>query len=44
MTPNYKVIYNAANGEKIERLFHSLIRAFDFAALVNGIVINIKEV
>ncbi len=44
MTPNYKVIYNAANGEKIERLFHSIIHAYEFAALKNGIVLNIKEV
>lgn len=44
MKPNYKVVYNAANGEKVESLFHSLIHAFDFAARVNGIVIHIKEV
>lgn len=44
MKPNYKVVYNAANGEKVESLFHSLERAKEFAVLMNGIVLNNKEV
>ena len=44
MTPNYKVIYNAANGEKVESVFHSLDLAEGFAVLMNGIVLNNKEV
>lgn len=44
MKPNYKVVYNAANGEKVESLFHFIIHAYEFAALVNGIVLKIKEV
>lgn len=43
MKPNYKVVYNAVNGEKVESLFHSLDRAKEFAALMNGIVLNNKE-
>ena len=44
MTPNYKVVYNAANGEKEESLFHSLDLAQEFAVMMNGIVLNNKEV
>ena len=43
MTPNYKVVYNARNGEKVESLFHSLGLAKEFAVLMNGIVLNNKE-
>ena len=43
MKPNYKVIYNAANGEKVESLFHHLNLAQEFAILMNGIVLNNKE-
>lgn len=43
MKPTYKVIYNAANGEKVESLFQSLELAKEFAALINGIVLNNKE-
>ena len=43
MKPNYKVIYNAANGEKVESLFHSLDLAKEFAIMTNGIVLNNKE-
>lgn len=44
MDIKYKVVYNAANGEKVESLFHSLERAKEFAVLMNGIVLNNKEV
>ena len=44
MQPNYKVIYTAANGEKVESLFHHLNLAQEFAILMNGIVLNNKEV
>ena len=44
MKPNYKVIYNAKNGEKVESLFQSLELAKEFTALMNGIVLNNKEV
>ena len=44
MTPNYKVVYIAKNGEKVESLFHSLDLAKEFAVLMNGIVLNNKEV
>ena len=44
MKPNYKVIYNAANGKKVESLFHSLGLAKEFAILMNGIVLNNKDV
>ena len=43
MTPNYKVVYMAANGEKVESLFHHLNLAQEFAILMNGIVLNNKE-
>lgn len=43
MTPNYKVVYNAANGEKVESLFRSLDLAKEFAVMMNGIVLNNKE-
>ena len=43
MKPNYKVIYNAANGEKVESVFHHLDIAQDFAVIMNGIVLNNKE-
>lgn len=43
MKPNYKVIYNAANGEKVESLFHHLALAKEFAILMGGIVLNNKE-
>lgn len=43
MTPNYKVVYTAANGEKVESLFHSLDLAEEFAIKMNGIVLNNKE-
>ena len=44
MKLNYKVIYNAKNGEKVESLFHSLDLAKEFAVLMNGIILNNKEV
>ena len=44
MQPIYKVIYNAANGEKVESLFNHLDLAKEFAVLMNGIVLNNKEV
>ena len=44
MKPNYKVIYTAANGEKVESLFYHLDLAKEFAILMNGIVLNNKEV
>ena len=43
MTPNYKVVYNAANGEKVESLFHSLDLAKQSAVMMNGIVLNKKD-
>lgn len=43
MKPNYKVIYNAKNGEKVESLFHHLDLAKEFAIKMNGIVLNNKE-
>lgn len=43
MTPNYKVVYNAANGEKVESLSHHLDLAKEFAVMMNGIVLNNKE-
>lgn len=43
MNIKYKVVYTAANGEKVESLFHSLDLAKEFAALKNGIVLNNKE-
>lgn len=43
MTPNYKVVYIAKNGEKVESLFHSLDLAKEFAVLMNSIVLNNKE-
>lgn len=44
MTPNYKVVYIAKNGEKVESLFHHLDLAKEFATLKNGIILNNKEV
>lgn len=44
MIPNYKVVYTAANGEKVESVFHSLNLAQEFAVMMNGIVLNNKEV
>lgn len=44
MTPNYKVVYIAKNGEKVESLFHHLTLAKEFAIMMNGIVLNNKEV
>ena len=44
MKPNYKVIYTAKNGEKVESLFHHLDLAKEFAVLMGGIVLNNKEV
>ena len=44
MKPNYKVVYMAKNGEKVESLFHSLDLAQEFAVMMNGIVLNKKEV
>ena len=44
MKKKYKVIYNAASGEKVESLFHHLDLAKEFAILMNGIVLNNKEV
>ena len=43
MTPNYKVIYIAKNGEKVESVFHHLDLAKEFAVMMNGIVLNNKE-
>ena len=43
MTPNYKVVYMAKNGEKVESIFHSLDLAQEFAVMMNGIVLNNKE-
>lgn len=43
MTLNYKVVYNAANGEKVESVFHSLDLAQEFAVMMNGIILNNKE-
>ena len=43
MTPNYKVVYNVANGEKVESVFHSLDLAQEFAVMMNGVVLNNKE-
>lgn len=43
MKPNYKVVYTAKNGEKVESLFHHLDLAKEFAILMNGIVLNNKE-
>ena len=43
MKPNYKVIYIAKNGEKVESLFHHLNLAQVFAVIMNGIVLNNKE-
>lgn len=44
MKTSYKVVYNAANGEKVESVFHSLDLAKEFAVLMNGIILNNKEV
>ena len=44
MKTSYKVVYNAANGEKVESLFHHLDLAQEFAVMMNGIVLNNKEV
>lgn len=44
MTPNYKVVCIAKNGEKVESVFHSLDLAQEFAVMMNGIVLNNKEV
>lgn len=43
MNIKYKVVYNAANGEKVESLFHHLNLAQEFAVMMNGIVLNNKE-
>lgn len=43
MTPNYKVVYIAKNGEKVESVFHSLDLAKEFAVLMGGIILNNKE-
>ena len=43
MTPNYKVVYIAKNGEKVESLFHHLDLVKEFAVMMNGIVLNNKE-
>ena len=43
MKPNYKVVYTAKNGEKVESLFHHLNLAKEFAIKMNGIVLNNKE-
>lgn len=43
MTPNYKVVYIAKNGEMVESLFHHLDLAKEFATLMGGIVLNNKE-
>ena len=44
MKPNYKVVYMAKNGEKVESIFHSLDLAKEFAILMGGIILNNKEV
>ena len=44
MDVKYKVVYIAKNGEKVESLFHSLDLAEEFAVMMNGIVLNNKEV
>ena len=44
MDIKYKVVYTAKNGEKVESLFHSLDLAQEFAVMMNGIVLNNKEV
>ena len=44
MDIKYKVVYTAKNGEKVESLFHSLNLAEEFAVMMNGIVLNNKEV
>ena len=43
MKPNYKVVYMAKNGEKVESIFHSLDLAQESAVMMNGIVLNNKE-
>lgn len=43
MKPNYKVVYTAANGKKVESLFRSFQRATEFAKMMDGIVLNNKE-
>ena len=43
MKPNYKVVYMAKNGEKVESIFNSLDLAQEFAVMMNGIVLNNKE-
>lgn len=43
MDIKYKVVYTAANGEKVESMFHSLQRAKEFAQMMDGIVLNNKE-
>ena len=43
MKTSYKVIYTAANGEKVESLFNHLDLAKEFAVLMDGIVLNNKE-
>lgn len=44
MMCKYKVVYNAVNGEKVESLFHSFDLAKEFALMMNGIILNNKEV
>ena len=44
MKPNYKVVYMAKNGEKVESLFHHLDLAKEFAILMGGIILDNKEV
>ena len=44
MKPKYKVVYMVKNGEKVASLFHHLDLAKEFAILMNGIVLNNKEV
>ena len=44
MNIKYKVVYTAKNGEKVESVFHSLDLAQEFAVMMNGIVLNNKEV
>ena len=43
MKPNYKVVYVAKNGEKVESLFHSLDLAQEFAVMMNAIVFHNNE-
>ena len=43
MTPTYKVVDIAKNGEKVESLFHHLDLAQEFAVMMNAIVPNNKE-